>query len=208
MSEEEGVFCMTAGSVFTTKHALMEHYKSDFHLFNLKRRVAGLPPVTREWFETKKAQIAANAKQSSGQQIWMDPLSKKKFQSEATYEAFIHSKKYQSLLKKASLTRPPPPHITEASQRESPTIQIALDIFVLLEREENKNEDEEDSEAWDLCMSLFDNVMSESFEANVEYMFKKFGFFFPNSEFLIDAKGLLQYLVKAKKNAFSSHFIS
>ena len=50
-------------------------------------------------------------------------------------------------------------------------------------------------EEWDLTMSLFDNHKSESFEANLEYMYKRFGFYFPNSEFLTDGQGLLKYLV-------------
>ena len=32
-------------------------------------------------------------------------------------------------------------------------------------------------------------------EANLEYMFKKFGFYFPDAEYLTDPEGLLKYLV-------------
>ena len=44
--------------------------------------------------------------------------------------------------------------------------------------------------------SLFDNHVSASFEANMEYMFKKFGFYFPDAESLADPEGLLKYLVR------------
>ena len=57
--------------------------------------------------------------------------------------------------------------------------------------------DEEEWDIWDVQRSLFDNHMSPSFEANMEYMFKKFGFYFPDAEFLVDPEGLLQYLVNA-----------
>lgn len=119
MSTEEGIYCATAGSVFTNKHAFTEHYKSDFHLYNLKRRVAGLPPVTREWFEARKAQVLAAAAEKPKQQVWTDPLTKKKFQSEATYQAYLQSKKYQSLLKQASLSTPPPPIVTAKPDKPS-----------------------------------------------------------------------------------------
>ena len=32
-------------------------------------------------------------------------------------------------------------------------------------------------------------------EANLEYMFKNFGFYFPDAEYLTDPEGLLKYLV-------------
>ncbi len=51
-------------------------------------------------------------------------------------------------------------------------------------------------EAWDVRRSLFDNHMSPSMEANLEYMWKRFGFFLPDAEFLSDPEGLLKYLVR------------
>jgi pre-60S factor REI1 len=49
-------------------------------------------------------------------------------------------------------------------------------------------------EIWDSKRSLFDNHMSTSFEENVEYMYKSFGFHFPDWEYLQDPEGLLQYV--------------
>ena len=50
-------------------------------------------------------------------------------------------------------------------------------------------------ETWDVRRSLFDNHVSASFEANMEYMYKKFGFYFPDAHYLVDPEGLLKYLV-------------
>ena len=44
--------------------------------------------------------------------------------------------------------------------------------------------------------SLFDSHMSGSMEANLEYMWKKFGFYFPEADLLSDPEGLLMYLVR------------
>jgi pre-60S factor REI1 len=49
-------------------------------------------------------------------------------------------------------------------------------------------------EEWDVRRSLFDNHVSESMEANLEYMWRKFGFYLPDSEYLEDPEGMLQYL--------------
>ncbi len=53
-------------------------------------------------------------------------------------------------------------------------------------------------EAWDVRRSLFDNHLSASFEANMEYMYKHFGFYFPDAECLVDPEGLLKYLVRLR----------
>ena len=51
-------------------------------------------------------------------------------------------------------------------------------------------------EEWDVCRSLFDNHVSASMEANLEYMFKHFGFYLPDAEYLSDPAGLVKYLVR------------
>jgi len=75
--------------------------------YNLKRKVAGLPPVTREWFEARKAQLSA-ASSGSTQRVWFDPLTKRKFMSEQTYLAHVRSNKYQDLVKKSGEPAPAP----------------------------------------------------------------------------------------------------
>ena len=62
--QHDGFYSSTAGKFFVDKEALQEHYRSDFHRYNLKRKVAGLPPVTREWFDARKQQL--NLAASSG----------------------------------------------------------------------------------------------------------------------------------------------
>lgn len=47
-------------------------------------------------------------------------------------------------------------------------------------------------EVWDSKRSLFDNHTSTTFEKNIEYMYKSFGFHFPDWEYLRDPEGLLQ----------------
>lgn len=52
------------------------------------------------------------------------------------------------------------------------------------------------TEEWDVCRSLFDNHVSASLEANLEYMFKHFGFYLPDAAYLSDPAGLIKYLVR------------
>lgn len=66
--------------------------------------------------------------------------------------------------------------------------RLALHISVPLQMED-------DAEEWDVRCSLFNNHMSESMQSNLEYMWKKFGFYFPEADLLSDPEGLLRYLV-------------
>ena len=209
--------------------------------YNLKRKIAGLPPVTREWYEARRAQLSAAA---SGplQRIWFDPLTKKKFYSENTYEAFTRSKKYQELVKKSGKPAPaavvtvrrlhtPPPistasaasaaaaaESTKNNDQQAPTgytIKPAVYRPSATATPEHEGEEEKEEgsdwetaseeemegvdakeqwEEWDVCRSLFDNHLSPSMEQNLEYMWRKFGFYLPDSEYLEDPEGLLKYL--------------
>lgn len=196
--------------------------------------------MTREWYEARRAQLTAN---SSGalQRVWFDPLSKKKFYSENTYQAYTRSKKYQELVKKSG--QPAPAAIVTvrrlweeadagaqaASQVQRPapgpgvtaaqgfTVKSAVRGGTRGRQEEDEEEgDGEESgsewetaseeemstegaeqqwEEWDVRRSLFDNHMSPSMEENLEYMWRKFGFYLPDSEYLVDPEGLIKYLV-------------
>ena len=108
-AQPQGFYSTTSGTYFSDKDSLAEHYKSDFHKYNLKRKVTGLPPVTKEWFDARKEQLSTTATSVGPvQKIWYDPLTKKKFSSENTYVAHVNSKKYKDLVKKNGQEAPAP----------------------------------------------------------------------------------------------------
>lgn len=45
--------CITCRLLFSTNKEQREHYKTDLHRFNLKRKVANLPPVNQQAFQQK-----------------------------------------------------------------------------------------------------------------------------------------------------------
>jgi hypothetical protein len=47
---------------------------------------------------------------------------------------------------------------------------------------------------WDVCVSMFDSHVSSSFEANLEYMFKNYGFYLPDAQYLKDPEGLVKWV--------------
>jgi len=56
--------CIACKLEFVDNGLMREHYKSDYHRFNLKRKSAGLPSVSQVLFDEKVA-LAANPKQTS-----------------------------------------------------------------------------------------------------------------------------------------------
>lgn len=172
-------------------------------------------------------------------QVWMCQLTKKKFNSQKTYDAHIRSKKYRDLLKKKGLDVPPDPLVSAKVQHHQqqnvmqgtnnrlsspgyntksavPSLQHAQGSFNTQEMEwKGSSQDgdgsswatasdeetdvvadlrDDDVEGWDPRRSFFDNYMSVSLEANLEYMYKNFGFYLPDIEFLEDPEGLISYL--------------
>jgi hypothetical protein len=59
-----------------------------------------------------------------------------------------------------------------------------------------QDEDLEMVADWDVRRCLFDNHVSETMDDNLEYMWKHYGFYLPDAEYLEDPEGLLKYLVR------------
>lgn len=64
---------------------------------------------------------------------------------------------------------------------------------------ETMEQSEEETPEIDPCQSLFDKNISPDVESNVDYMYKKYGFFIPDSEHLIDLEGLVGYCAEKIK---------
>lgn len=167
--------------------------------------------------------MTSSSSKKNVQKFWIDPLSKKKFLSENTYVAFTRSKKYQELVRQSGKPAPEPlVRIKAVESEERAAVSSGVGYGATLkpvagsmvdrlmknadavkeEEEEEESEwetasDDEDPsswEKWDACRSLFDNHTSRSMEENLEYMWKTYGFYLPDSKYLKDPEGLLAYL--------------
>lgn len=69
--------------------------------------------------------------------------------------------------------------------------------------DEAEGQEGEEWEEWDLCRSLFDNHISDNMDLNLDYMFRKFGFYFPDAEYLKDPEGLMKYLVSNESSVIA-----
>ncbi len=62
--------CSTCSVVFKDTELQREHYKTDWHRYNLKRKVAEMPPVTLEIFEEKMSKHQEKMMVTSCEHSW------------------------------------------------------------------------------------------------------------------------------------------
>lgn len=65
---EELTSTTAPGKVFNSRSELAEHYKSDWHKYNLKRREAGLPLLQKEDFEARLEAALALRREREGRE--------------------------------------------------------------------------------------------------------------------------------------------
>ncbi|NP_001080550.1 zinc finger protein 622 L homeolog [Xenopus laevis] len=94
--------CISCRVAFADPDIQRAHYKTDWHRYNLKRKVADMLPVTAENFQERVlAQRAVVEEQSKETATYCSTCSKR-FASFNTYENHLKSKKHLDLEKKAT----------------------------------------------------------------------------------------------------------
>lgn len=106
---EQPLTCITCRMLFSSSLEQKLHYKTDFHRFNLKRKVAKLPPVTEEVYNSKMA--AASQEQEKGKSeketvllctvcrlelrvVFDNNSTRKKYHSQNAFDSHLKSNKH------------------------------------------------------------------------------------------------------------------
>jgi len=179
--------CITCGVRFLSAELHRAHFKSDWHRYNLKRKVAGLPVVSLEAFEERKTaheKDAKNAENLDKQGKYYCVVSGKSFKNLKTYENHLLSKKYLEMVAKFK-DKPAQTPLPPDSEGE--------------EEDDDEEIEEVDSDEWedepiDVTECLFSGYQSSSMEKNLKYMSVHHSFFLPDAEYITDLEGLLRYL--------------
>ena len=98
--------CLSCSVKFINADLQRIHYKTEWHRYNLKRKVVELPPVTEEEFSIK-AELQTKKKENKLQEKSTSTICKlcnKSFLSENSFQNHVQSKKHQDLLSKSSST--------------------------------------------------------------------------------------------------------
>ena len=168
-----GITCYTApGVLFADEEEMKEHYRSDWHRYNLKRKVAGLAPLPREAFEERAAREhdkEGAASTSAGGSRAQQRRNKREAKAE---------QKAMSALKNPN---------SKAAHYEK-TKSMGEMAYV-----EHKMAVAAD---FDEGSDLFSRHHSENLHANLAYMAKTHGFYVPYLDYVTDLPALIGYLLE------------
>ena len=175
-SEVYGFKCSNCEVNYSYEKEYMAHYKSDFHRFNVMRKMSGLAIVAHDKFEKWNTENKQKKKVviPSVAPTYYCPACSKKFTNDSTYNAHLKTKK----------------HIQTEAKKQ------AADII-----KENKIDGSRKSSTVidrgdptvDNTACLFCNLLADNFEANLKHMTFKHGFHVLENASCINVKGLFSY---------------
>ncbi|KAI5889832.1 uncharacterized protein SCHCODRAFT_02635733 [Schizophyllum commune H4-8] len=87
--------CMSCSIAFTSPDEQRAHYRSDHHRYNMKRRVAGLPPVSAAAFNEKVLERRKETAIMSSPKGSSCEVCGKTYTTENAYRSHINSKKHK-----------------------------------------------------------------------------------------------------------------
>lgn len=178
--------CITCRVAFKDAAIQRSHYKTDWHRYNLKRKVAELPPVSADSFQEKVLAQREAASTLSKTKHQVCELCKKHFTSRNSYENHIQSKKHRDAV--ASNAR-------RKEDSDEATIQGPSAESEDKTTEEGLETDSEcEPEPLGLAECLFCPHESTDMEQSLAHMSKHHGFFIPDLDYMVDVKGFIGYL--------------
>ncbi|MEQ2214012.1 hypothetical protein XENOCAPTIV_025857, partial [Xenoophorus captivus] len=97
--------CISCRVAFADGEVQRAHYKTDWHRYNLKRKVADMPPVTAENFQERVLTQRATAEQQLSDAAATESCAvcNKKFSSANAYQNHLQSHKHQQAERQALL---------------------------------------------------------------------------------------------------------
>lgn len=213
-----GLACNACNEEFPNEEAQKQHYKTEWHRYNLRRKVAGVPGVTEALFNLRIEALEAEKKKKEGERLlYKCALCNKEYTTSKAHANHLQSKLHVTRAAAADApadagvagTRPAP-------QKAAPPVEVPSKAVVDSESEDEWEEvdgDEDEDKVtemeeagpsseeeqsltghWEPSDCLFCGKGHNSFEAAIEHMHREHGFFIPDAEYLKDPTGLLTYL--------------
>ncbi|KAJ7346475.1 C2H2 type zinc-finger-domain-containing protein [Mycena albidolilacea] len=216
MSAPELFTCLSCTIAFHTAEDQRTHYRSDHHRYNMKRRVAGLPPVSADLFNQKVLDRRLETAVMSSIKGSYCEACNKTYTTENAYRSHIISKKHKDIEAKAKLA---PPRVAAEEVPSAEVLSAPVEVEVVeiealetipepkvvslvvdgdaSDSEVNQTIDEKIAAARARLSSnscLFCSYESAVLDDNLTHMSTAHSFFIPDAEYLIDIQGLISYL--------------
>lgn len=206
--------CMTCRVAFKDTDYQREHYKSDWHRYNLKRKVAELPPVTAEEFQRRVLIQREKGDLDNKSTPVHCKVCRKNFSTDNAFENHVNSKKHkEGILEHASPIHekesgmngdsPKPkllPHPQDVKNSQSTNMEVDSDTLDVEEVDSDEWDEEENPIVNNNC--LFCSRHSANMIKNLKHMTLEHSFFIPDAEYVVDMKGLLTYLGEKVSQGF------
>lgn len=203
--------CITCRVAFSGGELQRTHYKTEWHRYNLKRKVAELPPVSAEGFQERVLlQRTIDQSQHEEKLAQYCRVCRKHFSSKKSHESHLRSRKHKEVV--AALERlrvatseaePSKSESCDLDKRlegspQKPSVEPSMDGIkrsndkTMLEEDEGATDS--DPEPLNVTDCLFCPQCVTDLETNLEHMGASHGFFIPDLEYLVDLRGLVRYL--------------
>ena len=214
--EKREIICSTCHIKFNSVTNYKLHLQTEFHIYNTKRRIAELPPISEEVFEQKREQmVSANASLVSEVTYKCFPCNKS-FKSLEMLDEHKKSKKHKKNEKEYMKKHPDASdssifksisHNQSEKGEEKNTANILDGIneeiqssagFSIVGEQESKNGEKihQKTTLDSLRVCLFCNKESDGVKKNIDHMRIKHSFTILDIDCLVDLKGLLTYMAQ------------
>ncbi|XP_038899653.1 cytoplasmic 60S subunit biogenesis factor REI1 homolog 1 [Benincasa hispida] len=206
-----GLTCNACNKEFLDVEEQKLHYKSEWHRYNLKRKVANVPGVTEALFLARQSAAAAqeNAKSRETSMLYSCGLCSKAYRSAQAHAQHLKSRSHIIRASQGAhdqevekpIIKPLPQRISnkvpqQSEEEESEEEWEEVDPNeVMVDGNEDQDDDIDDIEV-DLdpsCCFMCD-LEHDTIESCMVHMHKQHGFFIPDIEYLKDPKGFLTYI--------------
>jgi pre-60S factor REI1 len=87
--------CITCQVIFKTPELQREHYKLDWHRYNLKRKVVNIPPVSLEEFDTRAREHKEQSNIDNQSESEYCKYCSKLFSTKNSFNNHLNSKKHK-----------------------------------------------------------------------------------------------------------------
>eukprot|EP00271_Cylindrocystis_brebissonii_P002644 TRINITY_DN1341_c0_g1_i1.p1 TRINITY_DN1341_c0_g1~~TRINITY_DN1341_c0_g1_i1.p1 ORF type:complete len:437 (+),score=105.23 TRINITY_DN1341_c0_g1_i1:279-1589(+) len=154
--------CNSCNEVFESEQCQKDHYRTDWHRYNLKRLVAGLPGVTAAWFARRRDEaIAAAGPVDSEKFLYKCTVCGKQYSSDKAHANHLLSKSHRVKAATLQLDNDAPSMIRTPVSKKPPSAQASSSTVASVEAttsagaagrpsmgdaKEGEDEEEEESE--------------------------------------------------------------
>ncbi|KAH7888778.1 C2H2 type zinc-finger-domain-containing protein [Phlebopus sp. FC_14] len=198
--------CLSCAIAFTSAEDQRMHYRSDHHRYNMKRRVASLPPVSAVVFNQKVSERRAETAVMSSPKGSSCDVCGKMYTTENAYRSHLNSKKHKDNEVKATSrsqnAAPPGTDAVGPYEYPVPPRPAAPQITLRLPQDPSDDDVEKTIDAKIAAARskispsscLFCTHSDSSLENNLYHMSSTHSFFIPDADYLVDLPGLITYL--------------